>query len=144
MRRNQLRRFFICQIFGVAIPCQAGLSARPIEKTLADTMIITLAMANVLERYDVDASVNKVAEGHEQNDESTVERLKDHLIEQVGRMAKLSEGHDHMEVLSYRADYVDANSTIIHAVITYAGAHGINLLNLVHERWSFIRLNKVA
>ena len=141
--REKLRHYVFHLVKYAAGLTERGLTEKPIEKTLADTMIIALAMANVLERYDleffVQKSILKQAE-----EEVSVEWLKDQILYQVGKMSKLSEGHDHMEGLNYRLEYANANAYIIDAVMKYSNYCEINLLRLIQDRWNFIRENKVA
>jgi hypothetical protein len=142
--REKLRHYVFHLVKYAAGLTPIGLSEKPIQKTLADTMIIALAMANVLERYDLEAFVQKVAPKSEEVREVTSEQLKDQILYQVGKMSKLSEGHDHMENLNYRSEYAEANASIIAAVMSYTDYHGVNLLRLIQNRWNFIRENKVA
>ena len=144
--REKLRHYVFHFVKYAAGLTSEGFAERPIEKTLADTIIIALAMANVLERYDLEAFVLQLSNEEKKDGENhiTVEYLKEQIIYQIGKMAKVSEGHDHMEQLNYRSEYANANGKIISAVMSYANQNGIDLLRLVQNRWNFIRDNKVA
>jgi hypothetical protein len=143
--REKLRHyvFHLAKYAGALTP--TGLLERPLEQTLVDTMIISLAMANVLERYDLESFVQEQRTSQQvQDDQVSIGWLKDELVYHVGKMAKLSEGHDHMENLSYRSEYAKATAKVILAVTQYADHHKINLMRLIQDRWNFIRENKVA
>lgn len=113
--------------------------AENLEKTLVDTCIIALAIANAL-RIDLSTEFTN-GFGEREFKGGTSQQFGVHLAVVVGRMSKACEALDHLELFDSRGELERGARLVANACSAAARAWKIDLEERVRVRWRGIEKN---
>jgi hypothetical protein len=128
-----------------------------LQRTLADTFIISLSAADLL---NVRIAKSLVPDGYH----GSIRDLSKHLADKqrlhikdssvvwffralaidVGRMAKVCEAHDHLEAFDYQNILRQSVLSIVRSCFITAGATANNLESLVRARWKEVENKQIV